>query len=929
MNKVCNYNRKPLALAVAAVLFSWQAPAMAQDEDDDDGGFAPADPIEEIVTVGRAISATQELINERLTDANVIDTLGADTINRLGDTTVGAVLRRLPGLTLVNDKFVYIRGLGERYSSNLLNGAQIPSPDLTRNVIPLDIFPTSIVESLRVQKAWSPELPANFGGGNVDIRTRSIPDGFLFQVQLGTGYNDLNSDDGITYPGGSDDNLGTDDGTRSLSPTILDGLAQFQGRPGVQDILTFLRRQDPTASVDDAELINRQLGAELNRDLVVRSKDMPFDIDGKVSIGNSWLIGEDWEIGALVSGSYETEWRRQTAFARNFAFPDERTDTEQETTQSVNISGTAAVGLKYLGDHEVRAATLYLRNTDDETAITDFFNENRQVSDGFGFRNYRFEFEEREMQVYQFSGTHYLGVETRERYPFLGALFSPFPEDTKIDWYYSDSDSRTDIPNRAVYTISTITDPVTAAVLSETVSLDNRAANYRFTDLDDEVQDYGFSLEVPVEFGRNYVVLKGGWAHARKARLYEQLDFSLGPLDVADFDILAQPIDQVFSDANILDPANNFVFDQQGTNQESYIAATMTDAAFGLVDWTFDDTWRIAAGARWEDYRQASIPWNPVGFTQNDPQIDACDVLQPVDPNVVCNFGLEGSDQIEYEQQVAFADDRLFPSVGITYMGSLWADTFQLRFGYSETAVRPDLREIAGTSYIDPITDDLTRGSFGVQPALIDNFDLRAEWFWGNGDNFTVTAFYKDLQDPIEFFESAASDTTIAREIVNAESAEIQGVEVEFLKELGFLGNFFDSFFLQANATFQDTELVAGPNADAPTNPVRPLSGASDWITNIVLGYDSPEARHSATLVFNTFGERLYTAGRLGAPDSYEQPFNSLDLTYSWFPTDQITVRFKAVNLLGDEISIDRAGVTVFQEEPGTTFSVSFQYFVF
>ena len=87
---------------------------------------------------------------------------------------MAAALRRVPGLTLVQDKYVYIRGLGERYSQSTLNRAQIPSPDLTRNVIPLDIFPTSIVESLRVQKAWAPNLPANFAGGNVDIRTNSI-----------------------------------------------------------------------------------------------------------------------------------------------------------------------------------------------------------------------------------------------------------------------------------------------------------------------------------------------------------------------------------------------------------------------------------------------------------------------------------------------------------------------------------------------------------------------------------------------------------------------------------------------------------------------------------------------------------------------------------------------------------------------------------
>ncbi len=928
MTKVKTYNARPIAYAVASTLAAWSLGAQAQDVAQPELQ-GPQDPIEEIVAVGRAVSATQELINERLTDANVVDTLGAETIARLGDSTVGAVLRRLPGLTLVNDRFVYIRGLGERYSQSLLNGAKIPSPDLTRNVIPLDIFPTSIVESLRVQKAWSPELPANFGGGNVDIRTRSIPDGFLFQFEVGTGYNDLNSSDGLTYPGGGDDNLGTDDGTRRLSQNLIDTIGSFQADIGVQEILSVLQRQDPNATVEQAELINRQMGAELNRGLVVRDKDVPFDQNIKASIGNSWFIGDDWEVGGLVGGSYATEWRQQTAFNRNFNFPTERTDTEQETTQSVNISGTLALGAKFMEDHEIETSSLWLRNTDDETAISDFFNENRQVSDGFGFRNYRFEFEERQMASNQIRGTHFLGADTRERFSFVAPLINWLPEETKIEWYYSDSESETDIPNRGLYTISTQTDPVTAEVLSETVSLDNQAANYRFVDLDDEVTDYGWSGEVPLEFGRNYVVLKGGYAHSQKSRTYNQLDFSLGPLEVADFGILSGPIDQVFSDANILDPANNFVFDQQGTNQESYLAATMTDSIFGLVDWTFDDTWRFAVGARWEDYKQVSIPWNPLGFSANNPQIDACDVLEPVDPSQVCNFLLPGAENIEYRQKVGFQDDDVYPSLAVTYMGDLWAETFQLRFGWSETAVRPDLREITGTTYIDPITDDLTRGSFDVRPALVRNYDLRGEWFFGSGDNFTITAFYKDLVNPIEFFESAVSDTKTAREIVNAESAEITGVEIEFLKELSFLGDFFDPFFIQGNATFQDTELVAGRNADAPTNPVRALSGASDWMTNFVFGYDSPNAKHTATLIFNTFGERLYVAGRNGAPDSFEQPFNSLDLTYSWYPTDTITIKFKAVNLLGDEISIDRQGVTVFEEDPGTTFAVSFQYFTF
>jgi TonB-dependent receptor len=271
-------------------------------------------------------------------------------------------------------------------------------------------------------------------------------------------------------------------------------------------------------------------------------------------------------------------------------------------------------------------------------------------------------------------------------------------------------------------------------------------------------------------------------------------------------------------------------------------------------------------------------------------------------------------------------DDKVHPSASVTYMTDWMAETFQLRFGYSETTVRPDLREITGASYIDPITDDLTRGNPGVVPADVTNFDLRGEWFFGNGDSFTVTFFYKDLENPIEFFESPASDTTTAREILNAESAEIKGVEIEGLKELSFLGGVFDTLFLQGNLTVQDSELVAWPRASAPTNPVRPLSGASDYVANVMLGFDSPEAAHSASLIYNVFGERLYVAGRNGAPDGYEQPFHSLDFTYTWYPTDSMTLKFKAQNLLDESVTIERGGVTTFEEDPGMSYAVSFTW---
>ena len=901
----------PVAQAVALALLSWQPAATAQEVPPPviSQPTLPAPEstgaIEEVVVTGRFISSSQQLVNERIDDSYVSDVLGEDTISRLGDSTVGAALRRVPGLSLVADKFVYIRGLGERYSATSLNGAQIPSPDLTRNVIPLDVFPTSIVQSLKVQKAWSPDLPANFGGGSVDIRTRGIPDSFVVNFEFGSGYNSL-AGDGWTYDGGGDDSLGTDDGTRALSGDLLAAINEHQGSVGVQQILTFMRRQDPAATLADAQLLNRNLALELNRNIGIESKDVPLDASARASVGNNWLVGNDWELGFLAGGSYQTGWRNTEARARNFNFPDQRTDDEDETTRSVTMAGTGTVGLKFTNDHEIQTTSLWLRNTDDETAVRDFFNENRQKSDGLGFRNYRIKFEEREMLTHQVSGSHYLGEDTRERLPgFLSGLAGMLPDESSISWFYSESEAETGIPNEVSVNAQTSTDPVTGAVLSEAVLRDATAADFRFTDLDDEVINHGWSASLPIEFRRNQLELTGGYNHTRKARTYRQSQFSIGALAVADPSILQGPLEEVFSDENILNPDNTFVFERQGTNNESYIAATMTDAVFGAVEWTWNDTWKIATGARWEDYRQVALSWNPYGFSQANPQVTT-------NPDIL--------------EQGTFTDDELYPSASVTWMSDLWAETFQLRFGWSETAVRPDLREITKASYVDPITDDLTFGNPGVEPAAVTNYDLRAEWFFSSGDNLTVSLFRKEIDKPIEFFEAAASDTTIAREILNGESAEVQGVEIEGLKELGFLGGFFDTLFVQGNVTLQESELVAGSRPDAPTNQIRPLSGASEYVANVMLGYDSPNSKHTASLIYNVFGERLYVAGRNGAPDGFEQPFHSLDLTYAWYPSDTMTVKLKAQNLLDETVTIERRGITVFEQDPGINYSLSFSW---
>ena len=897
MKRLIRVKKISAAIALATVASSWNAPVFAQPV------------MEEVVVQARLKSSAEELIGERMDDDVVMDFIDSEFISRVGDSTVAGALRRVSGLSLVNDKFVYVRGLGERYSSTLLNGSVIPSPDLTRSVIPLDLFPTTIVESLAVQKVYSPDMPAAFGGGSVDIRTKGIPDDFTYGIDVGIGVDSENESEHLSYDGGGDDEWGTDDGTRALSGFIRSTMNEYQGNVEVQNLLSAMQSRDmPNASLADAQLLNRELAVALNRNLSIQEEDDDPNYELKGHIGNNFYLSDEWEFGFLAGASYKRGWDDTESTARNFQFPDERFEIERESTRKTDLHGNINLGLRFTDDHRIETLSMYLRNTDDETAIRDYFNENREKSDGIGFREYRITFEERDLTVNQIMGEHYFGAATREKLPDWGIinwLEDVLPEGSKINWKYSESRAVTDIPNEVAIAGTTTNDPITGAVLSSAVDLDTRAAVYRFTDLQDEVENGGWSWVVPLITESSVIELSGGYEWNRKHRLYEQQQFSIGAFRVNDPSVLEGPLAQVFSEENILDTTNDFIFGVPGANNQSYIAATMTDALFGKLDWTYDETWRVMLGLRWEDYSQVALDWNINGYTIENPQVTT---------------------DVATLEEAAFKEDEIYPSIAVTYMTEWWAEIFQLRFGYSETVVRPDLREITDSGYIDPITDALVLGNPGVIPSDIKNYDIRAEWFFDSGDNLTVSFYLKDIQDPIEFFEAAASDTNTAREIINAEEGEVYGMEIEGLKSLGFLGDWGDAFFLQGNVTIQESEITAGAKADAPTNNVRELTGASEYVVNAIIGYDSFNSQHAATLSYNVFGERLFVAGRNGAPDGYEQPFHSLDFTYTWFPTDYITLKLRLRNLLDEEITIEREGVETFTEAPGQIVAVNFQW---
>lgn len=872
---------------------------------------APGGVTEEVVVTGRQRSAATDVAQERFEHEAVVDLLGAEQISRVGDSTVSAALRRLPGVTLVSDKFIYVRGLGERYSSTTLNGAYVPSPDLTRNVIPLDLFPAEIIESLSVQKGFSADMPAAFGGGSVDIRTTGIPDEFVLDFQVGSGWNSQNSGKALTYRGGSDDRLGTDDGTRALPGEIGDAIQNYQGNISPVAILNGLNRDGQAHTLEEAQAINRQLATSLYRNIEFSEGSSDPDINLEATLGNSWYLGdsERWRVGFLALADYGNNWRDRERTNRNLAAPDTDFENTRITGNNVSLTGSLNLGLEYGEDHKIEATGMYLRNTEDEASLQTGHNFNYERADGEQQRFYRIRYEERDLELLQLRGSHTLGDDTVGLLGSLGEFLSfGLTENLNFSWYVSDATATTDIPSEISIEAEDTIDPESGALISTAMRQSDTAAQYRYTDLQDEVKSYGWSLSKPFVLGDFDVTLSGGADYYEKGRRYLQTQLNMGANNAA---ALGGTPGQVFTEENLLDPANGFSMSLGGgTGSESYLAAELIDAAFGKFDVNWNQRWRLGGGVRWEDFKQLSVPVDQHQFSLGVPKIPiAVDQL----PTLVT------------------AEDGYYPSLALTWMASdFWAEEFQLRFGWSETVTRPDLREVSASFYIDPMTDERVQGNPDLLASDLMNFDIRAEWLFGNGDSFTVSGFYKEITDPIETVERPGSDDDRALTFINAESAEIYGLEIEGLKTLGFLanwaGDWTDAFFVSGNATWSDSELVVGPAALNMTSPRRAMTQHSDWLMNLQLGFDAPNQAHSASLVYNMYSERIYFAGRNGAPDAYEQPFNSLDLVYSFYPTDSLSVRFRAQNLLDESFEVKRGDVNVIEQDLGMTFKVDARF---
>ncbi|MCM2349791.1 MAG: TonB-dependent receptor [Bacteriovoracaceae bacterium] len=511
------------------------------------------------VAAPRIKNSVEALLEVRKQKNDVSDVLGQEAMSRSGDSDAAASLRRVTGLTLVNGKFVYVRGLGERYSSVLLNGSQVPSPEPTRRVVPLDLFPVAILESITVQKSFSPDRPAEFGGGLIELQTRNIPSKFTGQMTLGANTDNFQS--GLSYLGGKQDHLGFDDGTRKM-PSIIRNAFRSKKKIIVSETEGFKMEEivKMTKSLSNTYNVKESSG-EVLPNIQFSLGDSKKIAQGKIGGLMGFIYSNGADVGERQANSYNV------GAGQKLEKDDKSNVTYAE--REVQLGGALDLGFDYRDSHQFKLTSILLRNSTNLTQekITE------KSSDSFSSRKYTLmEWTERQLFLNQISGAHR-------------------SDTVDAKWRFNKSIANRDSPDSREIMRN---NDGSQYVLETDVAGNKRV----FSQLEDQSQEIGADLDLKLyERGDRKFLLKFGGAQNTKKRISDvyrlHLKNNFAPGSVPDLSqdtetILGQRGSDAFLLTNITDSADSFTGDQQ---LMSYYTA---------VEMSPSEKWTMVVGARKE-----------------------------------------------------------------------------------------------------------------------------------------------------------------------------------------------------------------------------------------------------------------------------------------------------------------------------------------
>lgn len=826
------------------------------------------------------------LLTERKMAAVVSDAISAREIGKDSSSNAAGVMQRVIGVSVVQSKYVYVRGLGERYSNTVLNDALLPTTDPDRRVIPMDLIPAALLDNVKVLKSFTPDQPGEFSGGLVKIQATEFHSEGRLEVSASYGFNSLTSfRDLMSYPGDRLDWLGFGTGRRELPSVVPADRRLIRGS-----------RIVPGFTAEQLQQIGRTFEDVWEPRRSTVGPNQSYSISGSTTISKLGLVAAltysnkfenqkenriFYVMGAgerlvprSVFASYDYLASRGLLENARDTIPQSFLSPEflkgyDSSTNTARLGATANVAYKLTRNHRLLLKNFYTHDGTDSTRTYQGWYESRFTP----IRDQRLRYIEAGIYSGQVSGDHLLS--------YLG--------DSVVTW-------------RLTYSRATLDEPD----LRETIyEFDPSVGRFRyfsqlqsglrlFNRMRENIREPAVDWSKFLFLGKSTIHIKAGASYSNRDRGFMSRRFRFAARSLQGIDITARP-EQLFAPENIR--PNGFEIFEETRPTDTYGGTHDITAGYGMADVAFKK-WRIIGGARVE---------------KSDLRVDT---FNPFNRNL--NSVTGGQDTTD-----------VLPSFGVVYN---LTPSMNLRFGYSQTVARPQFRELSPFEFTDVTGGPSAVGNPDLVHTRVRNLDVRWEWFVSPQELLAVSFFHKQLKDPIEQVIQPSNEVTIVS-YRNVEGAKNWGIELELRKNLGFLSSRLEKLSVMSNYTYVNSNVVIGQQQlSAVTSLERPLVGQAKNVFNGTVQYEIPRWSMEVRALVNFVGRRITDVGGFKLPDIYEAGYPSLDVFVSkrfLWDAKKFALKFAAENLIDREIRFNQGPNPYWSYRRGRTFSLGLSYTIF
>ncbi len=851
---------------------------------------------EVVISANRKTNTENAILSLKQKSTNMIDGMSSAKFKKTGDSDAGSAMRRIPGVSLSDGKYIFIRGIGDRYSKTLLNGLEVPGLDPDRNTVQMDIFPTKMIDNIVVYKSSSADLPADFSGGLIDITLNSGATEKTRSISMGTAFNPNYhfKDNYLTYEKSGADALGFGKGSREI--------------PAENNIPFFA---ETIANPDGVKAKRyQQILGSFDPTLAAMESSSLMDIGIDANVGD-FFKKKGYTIGYNLNVSYknETQFFEDALFSR-YGLSNDRNITKLETREiqegnygenNVLLSGMLGLTLN-TAKSKYNFSIMHLQNGTSTAGVFDYDKTDQgAVFSGF---QHNLEYAERALSNVIISGNHKFTNRNLE-----------------LAWASSTSLSSIDNPDIRFTRYEERNDG------SFNIGTESGFPERIWRELDEVNTSAKVDLKKNLKLFGNEAQFKIGAMQTYKKREFKIRSFSI---NVRNVELTGDP-NELFAEENLW-PYNGDI--SKGTtfetpfipvNPNQFESSVSSSAVYALTEISPVERLKIVLGLRTELYSQRYTGRDQLGT------------------NIL-------------NDDVVLEELGFFPSMNLVYAVS---EKQNIRISYGKTTARPSFKELSYSEILDPITGRTFIGGLfrdandvsgveywdgNLQSTSIHNFDLRWELFHGRGQTFSISGFYKMFENPIEVVQFATQSGAFQPR--NVGNGTVIGLEFEARQSLDFLSKKLSNFNLAANVTLTQSQIelsateyesrVTNARAGQEISEFRDMAGQAPWIINGGLEYTGNKGfgkKLNAGIYYNVQGETLLFSGIADRPDIYTVPFHGVNMNVSkrFGKKDQFNAGIMLKNILNAKKeavfkSFEAKDEYFFSIRQGTTVSLKMSY---